>query len=108
VFILVFTASSVKLLEQGFLYAIPGLAALWLLLQIGIADKKYRIIHDQFIFALAVTAFGFIPFHSSYQYQLIGAQAGIGSILLLGIGVLSPLPPATPADEPVDNRPPRT
>ena len=85
VFMLVFTASSVKLLEQGFLYAIPGLAALWLLLQIGIADKKYRIIPDQFIFALAVTAFGFIPFHSSYQSQLIGALVGGGSILLMGI-----------------------
>lgn len=85
VFILVFTASSVKLLEQGILYAIPGIIALWLLLQIGIADMKYRIIPDQFVIALAVTAFGFIPFHSSYQSQLIGALVGGGSILLMGV-----------------------
>jgi leader peptidase (prepilin peptidase) / N-methyltransferase len=85
VFILVFTASSLKLLEQGFLFAVPGIITLWLLLQIGIADRKYMIIPDQFIIALAVTAFGFIPYHASYQFQLIGALAGGGSMLLMGI-----------------------
>lgn len=85
VFILVFTAASLKLAEQGFLYAVPGVAALWLLLLIGIADRKYMIIPDQLVFALAVTAFGFIPFHFSWQSQLIGALAGGGSILLMGI-----------------------
>jgi leader peptidase (prepilin peptidase)/N-methyltransferase len=85
VFILVFTAASLKLAEQGLLYAVPGLAALWLLLLIGIADRKYLIIPDQFVIALAVVAFGFIPFHSSWQSQLTGAAAGGGSILLIGI-----------------------
>jgi prepilin signal peptidase PulO-like enzyme (type II secretory pathway) len=85
VFVLVFIAASLKLLEQGFLYAIPGMATLWLLLQIGIADRKYGIIPDQFVIALAVVAFGFIPFHVSYQDQLIGALIGGGSLLLMGL-----------------------
>lgn len=85
VFILVFTAASLKLLEQGFLYGIPGMITLWLLLQIGMADKKYMIIPDQFVVALAVTALGFIPFHLSYQSQLVGALVGGGSILLMGV-----------------------
>lgn len=85
VFILVFTAASLKLAEQGLLYTVPGLAALWLLLLIGIADRKYLIIPDQLVVALAVAAFGFIPFHSFWQAQLIGALAGGGSILLMGI-----------------------
>lgn len=85
VFVLVFTAASLKLLEQGFLFAMPGMATLWLLLQIGIADRKYGIIPDQFVFALAVVAFGFIPFHTSYQSQLIGALVGGGSLLLMGM-----------------------
>lgn len=85
VFILVFAAASLKLLDQSFLYAIPGIITLWLLLLIGMADRKYMIIPDQFVVALAVTAFGFIPFHSSYQSQLIGAVVGGGSILLMGI-----------------------
>lgn len=85
VFILVFSASALKLTEQGFLFAIPGVVALWLLLEIGMADRKYSIIPDQFVIALAVVAFGFIPFHSSYQSQLLGALVGGGSILLIGI-----------------------
>lgn len=85
VFILVFSASALKLTEQGFLYAIPGVVTLWLLLEIGMADRKYSIIPDQFVIALAVAAFGFIPFHPSYQSQLLGALVGGGSLLLIGI-----------------------
>ena len=86
VFVLVFTAASLKLLmDQGFLYAIPGLITIWILLQIGIADLKYRIIPDQFVIALAVTALGFIPFRLDYLAMLFGALAGGGSILLMGI-----------------------
>lgn len=85
VFILVFTASALKLADRGFLFFIPGIVSLWLLLLIGIADRKYMIIPDQFVIALAVAAFGFIPFHASFQTQLIGALAGGGGILLMGI-----------------------
>jgi prepilin signal peptidase PulO-like enzyme (type II secretory pathway) len=85
VFILVFSASALKLTGQSYLYAIPGVVALWLLLQIGMADRKYSIIPDQFVIALAVAAFGFIPLHLSYQSQLLGALVGGGSILLMGI-----------------------
>lgn len=85
VFLLVFSASALKLTEQGLLYAIPGVVTLWFLLQIGMADGKFSIIPDQFVVALAVAAFGFIPFHSSYQSQLLGALIGGGCILLIGI-----------------------
>lgn len=85
VFTLVFIASSIKLLDQGVLYAIPGILTLWLLLQIGIADKMYLIIPDQYVIALAVTALGFIPFQDSYLSPLFGALIGGGSILAIGI-----------------------
>ena len=84
VFILVFAAASIKLLEKGILYAVPGLAALWLLLLIGMADSKYRIIPDQLIIALLATAFGFVPYHNSYLSLPAGALVGGGSILLIG------------------------
>jgi hypothetical protein len=85
VFVLVFTAAMLKLLDTGFLYALPGLISLWILLLIGIADMKYQIIPDQFVIALAVTALGFIPFHLDYRSLLFGALIGGGSILLIGI-----------------------
>ncbi len=85
VFILVFAAASMKLVEQGFLYAIPGVASLWILLQIGMADRKYKIIPDQFVIALAAAALGLIPYHSSFLSLLAGALAGGGSILTIGI-----------------------
>ena len=85
VFSLVFIAALLKLTEQGLLYAIPGLFCLWILLLIGVADKKYMIIPDQFIIALAVVSLGFIPFHDSFLSQLLGALIGGGSILMIGI-----------------------
>ncbi|NLP30271.1 MAG: prepilin peptidase [Clostridiales bacterium] len=85
VFALVFVAISVKLMYQGYQYQIAGLIAIWLLLQIGIADKKYMIIPDQFVIALAVTALGFIYYHPTFLSPLYGALIGGGSLLLIGI-----------------------
>lgn len=85
VFVLVFAAAGVKLLEQGILYAVPGIIALWLLLQIAMADKMYKIIPDQFTVTLAVTAIGFIPYQQSSLSPLYGALIGGGSLLLIGV-----------------------
>ncbi len=85
VFILVFIAISLKLMYQGYQYQIAGLIAIWLLLQIGIADKKYMIIPDQFVIALAATAIGFIYFHPTFLSPLYGALIGGGFLLLIGI-----------------------
>jgi len=85
VFTLVFIACFIMLLDQGYMYVIAGMLALWLLLQIGIADKKYMIIPDQHVFALAVTAIGFIPFQPSYLSPLLGALIGGGSLILIGL-----------------------
>lgn len=82
---IIFAAASVKLLGLGVLYAIPGLIALWLLLQIAIADKMYLIIPDQHIIALGLSALGFVPFHASFLSPLLGALLGGGSFLLIGL-----------------------
>ena len=85
VFVLLFIAAALKLSDDGFLYAAPGLIAIWLLVQIAMADRKYMIIPDQLVIALAVTAFGFIPFQDSFRFQLLGALAGGGSLLVIGL-----------------------
>lgn len=85
VFTVVFSAAAIKLLDHSVLYAIPGLVALWLLLQIGIADKMYTIIPDQHVVALGVAALGFIPFQTSFLSPLLGALVGGGSFLIIGM-----------------------
>ncbi|MGI6732104.1 MAG: prepilin peptidase [Anaerovoracaceae bacterium] len=85
VFVLVFAAAGVKLLEQGILYGIPSIIALWLLLQIAIGDKKYGIIPDQFIVALGVTGIGFVPMQTTWLSPLLGALIGGGSLFFIGL-----------------------
>ncbi len=65
--------------------AIPSCIALWLLLLIAIADRKYMIIPDQFTVFLAITAIGFIPKHMNFLEPLWGALLGGGSMLLVSL-----------------------
>ena len=67
-------------------YAIAALAACWLLLEMAIADIKYRIVPDQLILLLVVTGLGFIPFHGRGPIDgLWGALIGFGIFFLIGI-----------------------
>ncbi len=61
--------------------AAAGLFACWALLIIGLADLKYMVIPDQFVIMLALSAFGFIPFHDSFWQPLLGAVIGGGAML---------------------------
>ena len=63
-------------------FAAAGLFACWALLIIGLADLKYMVIPDQFAIMLALSAFGFIPFHQSVWQPLAGALIG-GSVMLM-------------------------
>lgn len=70
-------------------FAAAGLFACWAMLIIGLADLKYMVIPDQFVIMLALSAFGFIPFHSSVWQPLMGALVGGGAMLAVaGIGSL--------------------
>ena len=70
-------------------FAAAGLFACWAMLMIGLADLKYMVIPDQFVIMLALSAFGFIPFHSSVWQPLLGAIVGGGAMLAVaGIGSL--------------------
>ena len=53
----------------------------WALLEIGLADKKYGIIPDQFVILTAISALGFIPFHSSFLQPMWGMLLGGGVML---------------------------
>jgi prepilin signal peptidase PulO-like enzyme (type II secretory pathway) len=84
-FALVFAAAVFKAGLSDWRYAAALLPALWLLLQIGIADRKYRIIPDQYVLLLAVTAIGFAVLRHGALSQLLGLVAGGGGIFLVGL-----------------------
>lgn len=66
-------------------FAAAGLFACWALLIIGLADLKYMIIPDQFVIMLALSAFGFVPFHQSVWQPVLGAFMGGGVMLLVAL-----------------------
>lgn len=85
---LIFTAffiwAAIQMDGQGTIYQIAAIPALWLLLMIGLADKKFMIIPDQFVLGLAVISIGFIPSQSTLFSPLLGALTGAGSLFIIG------------------------
>lgn len=78
------------------LYAIPSLLALWLLLEMSMADIKYQIVPDQLIMLLMICGIGFVSHHSGGFWDLIyGAAIGFG--ILFGLAFLTRLIYGTPA-----------
>ncbi len=65
--------------------AAAGLFACWAMMMIGLADLKYMVIPDQFVIMLALSAFGFIPYHSSVWQPLLGALIGGGVMMMVAV-----------------------
>ena len=81
-----FIILGIKLGLEDFLYAVAVMASLWLMLEMSIADIKYRIVPDQLIMLLVVTAVGYIPYHNRGPIDgLWGALIGFGVMLFIGI-----------------------
>lgn len=62
-------------------YAIAGLCASWLLLLLACSDGKYKILPDQLILVLAVTALGFIPTGADAMIMVKGLVVGGGIMI---------------------------
>ncbi|MCL2437435.1 MAG: A24 family peptidase [Clostridiales bacterium] len=80
-----FALCAINMALYDWQYAIAAIISIWALLIIAIADKKYMIIPDQFVLLLAITAVGYVPYHSSFLSPLWGALIGGGCMLLIGI-----------------------
>lgn len=78
VFTMLFIILGIKMVMKDWQFAVAGTFAIWLLLEMSIADVKYRIVPDQYILLLTVTAIGFIPFHFDHYSMIAGAAAGFG------------------------------
>lgn len=77
-FTMFFVVINIKMVMDDWQFAIGGMCAIWLLLEMAIADVKYRIIPDQLILLLTVCAIGFIPFLGGWKACLAGALIGFG------------------------------
>lgn len=78
IFTMLFIVLGMKMAVKDWRFAVAGVFAMWLLLEMSIADVKYRIIPDQLIVLLAVTGLGFIPFHFDWLACLTGPPVGFG------------------------------
>lgn len=85
VFTLLFIGTGFLMSGKEIIYQIAGFPALWLLLLIAIADKKYMVIPDQFVIGLAVASIGFIPYQTQILSPLLGALTGSGCFLIVGL-----------------------
>ena len=80
-----FVILNTKLVVDDWQFALAASAALWILLELALSDKKYSIVPDQLLILLAVTAIGIIPFHSSWKAPLLGALIGFSIMMLIAL-----------------------
>ena len=81
-----FVVIGITLGLQNPLYAFPALIAIWLLLEMSIADIKYMIVPDQLIMLLVITGLGFIRHHAfGVMDCLLGAAVGFGVLLIIAL-----------------------
>lgn len=70
-------------LRENLAFEVAAILVLFLVLEMAVADSKYRIVPDQLAVLLAVSAVGFVGFHDRWWEPLAGALLG----LLLGLSV---------------------
>lgn len=80
-----FVAGLIRLAVYDVQFAIASLVFCWALLEIAIADKKYGIIPDQFVFLAAICAAGFVPFQTTMLQPVWGFLLGAGMMLLVAL-----------------------
>ena len=78
-----FTLIAIKLGMENWQWGIPALIAIWILVEIMFSDRQYLIIPDQFVAMLAITGFGFIPFHVDILEPVWGMLLGLVPMLLI-------------------------
>ena len=84
-----FTAALMKWLLEDWQWALPALAAIWIIVEIILSDKQYMIIPDQFLLLLLLTGFGFVPYYDTLWTPFLGLGAGLLPMLLIyGTGKL--------------------
>lgn len=84
-FSMLFVGVGIWMVNRNWRAAAVTLAAGWLLVEMGIADLKYRIVPDQLVILLAASSVGMLPYHDGWKDFLLGALAGGGLTFLTGL-----------------------
>lgn len=77
-FPMLFILINCKLVLEDRQYALVSSIAIWLLLEIAIADIKYRIIPDELLLLLLACGIGLMPYQASWREALLGILCGAG------------------------------
>lgn len=82
-----FLMAALKLALEDWMFGLPAFAAVWILVVLILADIKTMVLPDQLVALLALTGFGFIPFHEGFLTPVFGLLLGLLPMLLIyGIG----------------------
>ena len=76
-FSMLFIVAGLYLVKNDWVYASAVMVICWILLELSVADIKYRVIPDQLVILLAVSAIGLIQYHN-WRDMLWGAALGFG------------------------------
>lgn len=85
IFSMLFIVIGIKLVIDDVRFAVCAIISIWLLLEMAIADIKYKIVPDQLIILLAVCGIGFVPFHGSVKDCAAGALIGFGIMAMVAL-----------------------
>ena len=66
------------LVRDDWVYTIAVMVICWILTELSMSDIKFRIVPDELLFLLAVSALGLIQYHAGWLDMLYGAFAGLG------------------------------
>lgn len=81
-----FIVVGIKMGMDNPFYALGAVCAIWLLLEMSVADIKYMIVPDQFILLLLVCGLGMIPqMEGGIRDSLIGAGLGFALTALIAL-----------------------
>lgn len=81
-----FVVIALRVLLWDFVYGIVILITCWLLLLLTIADIKYKIVPDQLVMLLALTAIAHLSYNEKGVIDGVwGALTGFGIMLIIGI-----------------------
>lgn len=85
VFTMFFVIIGIWMVMDDERFAVAAALSMWILIELAIADVKYRIVPDQLLILLAITTLGYIPYFSGWRWCVYGALLGFGFVAMIAL-----------------------